>query len=244
MSTVSINHFLSRINFKQVAYLQALGQEDWRGPVSQTRCEHLTALVFIDGTVLFSSQPLDYFLALAHGRMLDIPCADSNAGRKTEWLVPLDAVHHLELVSGQDDEVEAVGQNAGSSDARIIYRAYDPACPARHFQIPVPVSLIDDLLDRDEGGLIDIGGSKFVFAGEVENARPLEAKNIARLAQCEDGNEGSDKPPVSIVELSDGAFIPSSFHVQTVEGMVQRPLPSAFMSRSRYKAYREAGLSA
>jgi len=58
MSTVSINKFLSSINFKQVVYIQALGQKDWPNPAPQVCCEQRTALVFVDGTVLVSGQPL------------------------------------------------------------------------------------------------------------------------------------------------------------------------------------------
>ena len=117
MSRVSINKFLSSINFKQVAYVQALSQENWPEPVSQIYGEQRTALVFTDGTVFLSGQPLDYYRALAHGRMLDIPCAATKTAEKTKRLVPLDAIHHLELVSeceniaevSSDDCVEPAG---------------------------------------------------------------------------------------------------------------------------------------
>lgn len=239
MHTISINTFLSRINFKQVAYIKPVST----GGGSENACRDdgdvTSAVNFLGSSTLLTAQPLDYFRALAHGRMLDVPYTDFKTGVEMKRLVPLDAIHHLELVSRREDEAEHYGHGGTEHpQARIIYRAYDPACPERHCQMPVPASLIDALLDRDEGGLIDIGGGKFVFADEIENARPMEAKNIARLAQCEE--DGPDRPPVSIIELSDAAFIPSSFHVQTVEGMVRRPLPSACPPSFHY----EAGLSA
>lgn len=220
MHTISINQFLSKINFKQVAHIEPLS--------SNSAAEEngaASAIRFIDSSRLLTAQPLDYFRALARGRMLDVPHADFKTGIEMKRLVPLDAIHHLKRVPEK------------SGEALIVYRAYDPVCPSKHFRLPVPASLIEDLLDRDEGGLIDIGGGKFVFSGEVENARPMEAKNIARLAQC--GEDGPDTPPVSIIELSDGAIIPSAFLAQTVEGMVRRPLPSACLPSFCY----EAGLS-
>jgi hypothetical protein len=236
MNTISTNQFLSKINFKQVTFIESVSSDDELGNVLKGESILTSAIHFIDSTTLLTAQPLNYFRVLAHGRMLDVPSTDFKTGLETKRLVPLDAVHHLERVREQDGGKRNSREPA---EALIVYRAYDPECPSQHFQMPVAVSLIDDLLVRDAGGLIDIGGGKFVFADEVENARPIEAKNIARLAQCEDRGEGPDKPPVSIIELSDGAFIPSPFPAQTVEGMVGRPLPSACLSCLRY----EAGIS-
>ncbi len=159
-------------------------------------------------------------------------------------LVPRDAVHHLELLSGREDRKEPSGEAFEPAEARIVYRAFDPVHPERRFQLAVALGLIDELLDRDTGGVIDIGGGKFVFADDVENARALVPRNIARIARCEAQIEPLGQPYVSIIELSDGAIIPSPFPVHAVEGMVQRPLPSAFLPPFRYDAYREAGPSA
>jgi hypothetical protein len=110
--------------------------------------------------------------------------------------------------------------------AKIVSRAYDPACPEKRFQMQIPASVIDDLLDSDRPSLIDIGRGNFVFADEVEDARPLEPWQIARLAR-EKPEDGSAEPPVSLVHLRGGEFIPSSFPARAIEGMLGRILPSA-----------------
>lgn len=236
MSTISINKFLANIDFKQVAYIEAVSSEN--APESSERgvSETKSAVHFIGSSTLLTGQTRDYFQALAHGRVLSVP----SEAETTERIIPLDAIHHFELRSEDGSDGCALGgdhEMAKPDDAVVVYRVFDPECSEQRFQMPVPPAVIDDLLDRDDGAaLIDIGNGRFVFAGDIEDARPLKAWQIARLAGEPSSDEIPWEPPVTILELKGGEFIQSSFYARTIEGMVGRPLPSAISYPSRHRS--------
>lgn len=229
MPTISINEFLSRVDLKQIAFIESLSSESMSGSVSKEFGKLNSAVSFIGSSTLLTPQSLDYFKALAHGRMLDIGPFDLPKAHAENRLVPLSAILNLELVPDNNDprdEPASAVETRSCSSAHIVYRAYDPCRPERRYRKKIPSSLIDKLLDRDTDALVDIGNGKFVFANEIEDARPLEAWQIARLAKTHQ-EDGPDEPPLSILVLRQGEFIASSFAAQTIEGMIGRPLPSA-----------------
>ncbi len=240
MDMISINEFLSRVDLRTVAYIEPVSGDRHCGSMLDGPDAPASAIRFIGGSTLLCGQSLDYFRALAHGRMLAVSVSTKADQAR---LVPLDAIHHFEI----DPEAEHLStpeQDDHLPKAKIVYRAYDPAHPERRFQMLVAASVIDDLLDRDTASIIAIGRGKFVFADEIEDARPLKAWQIMRFANVPNAQDALCEPPVTIVSLSGGEFIPSSFYARTIEGMLGRPLPSACAPRFRHDAYREAGLSA
>jgi hypothetical protein len=52
------------------------------------------------------------------------------------------------------------------------------------FQKTLKADLLDDLMDRDNGVIIDLGNGKFRLADEIENARPLSDCELSRFS-CE-----------------------------------------------------------
>lgn len=230
MNTISIHAFLTRIDFRQVAFIQPASSCNSLGGHYSLSAAANSAINFIGSSTLVTEQSPDYFRDLARGRVLSIVASEEIR------LVPLDAIHHLEIVTGEADESKRSDedrQDGEQPEARIIYRAYDPACPEQRFQMSMPARIIDDLLDNDQAGVIDIGRGKFVFADAVEDARPLKPRQIAKLAQGRSAEDAPCEPSVSIVQLRGGDFIPSSFPAYAIEGMVGRALPSAGVLRSR-----------
>ncbi len=93
--------------------------------------------------------------------------------------------------------------------------------------MPIPSSVIDALLEDDDPPLVNLGQGKYVFADHVEDARPLEPHQVARLSQCQPSEDAVRQPPLAIVQLNGGDIIPSSIGARAIEIMVGRSLPSA-----------------
>jgi hypothetical protein len=193
-----------------------------------------SAVRLVDGSTKLAVQSLDDLRRLTKGRVLSMAAAGSANGKALAGpLVPLEAIRHLEPISDEERAAmkAAYGDDANSEaiDAkrtRIIYRTLDPANPQRYFQKTFQADILDDLLDRDKGFLIDIGNGKFVLADEIEDARPLSERDTQRLSRkyalkARDGN-----PLITSVVLTGEEFILSSLPAQTIETLVERPLPS------------------
>ena len=226
MTSISINQFLARVDLKQVAYIESLCSTPNAKSLGEAFGSPQTILSFLGAPTLLSAQSLDYFRALAHGHVLEVSAPVKADGAQGETrLIPIDAIHHLEMID--DEDLDSALAEGGSGHARIIYNAYNPANPERRFEMDIPATLIDDLLDCDSGALLDIGRGQFVFADTIEDARALKPRQIARLAGERLPDSPRSEPPVSVIELQGGAFIPSSFCAHTIEGLVGRPLPSA-----------------
>ncbi len=148
-------------------------------------------------------------------------------------LVPVDSIRHLEPISEEERAAMKAAYGDVAPEAidakrtRIVYRALDPANPQRYFQKTFAADILDDLLDRESHFIIDIGNGKFVLADEVEDARALSEKELARLSRKYALKARNGEPLITSVVLTGDEFILSSLPAQAIETMVQRPLPSA-----------------
>jgi hypothetical protein len=193
-----------------------------------------SAVRLVDGSTELAVQTLEDLRRLAKGRVLNMASAGSGNGKALSGpLIPLEAIRHLEPISDEERGAmkAAYGDDAApeaidAKRTRIVYRALDPANPQRYFQKTFQADILDDLLDRDKGFLIDIGGGKYVLADEIEDARPLSERDTQRLSRkyalkARDGN-----PLITSVVLTGEEFILSSLPAETIETLVERPLPS------------------
>lgn len=192
-----------------------------------------SAVRLVDGTTKLAVQTTEQIKKLMAGRFISMAKGDgANHGQGGVALVPVDAIRHLEPIS--DEEREAMKSAYGDVDpeaidmkrTRIVYRALDPANPQRYFQKTFEADILDDLMDRDKGFIIDIGNGKFVLADEVEDARTLSEKELARLSRKYALKARNGEPLITSVVLTGEEFILSSLPAQKIETLVERPLPS------------------
>lgn len=192
-----------------------------------------SAVRLIGGTTKLAVQSISDLIGLANGRVLNLSAPSEDGSTNMSGpLVPIDAIRHLEPVS--EEERAAMKQSYGDVDPevieakrmRIVYRALDPANPQRYFQKTFAADILDDLMDRDRGFLVDIGNGKYVLADEIVDACPLSDKQINRLSRKYALTARSGEALITSITLTDDEFILSSLPAQQIEALVERPLPS------------------
>jgi len=235
--TIIINR-RTPIDLKEVAVIEPLTPaerhklaERYEGKAEDYAVFH-SAVRLVGGTTKLAVHKVSDFSRLTNGRVLNMGSADSEGGDITGPLVPLDAIRHLEPIS---DEERAAMKSAYAETApeaieakrtRIAYRALDPANPQRYFQKTFAADILDDLMDRDAGFLIDIGGGKYVLADEIVDAKPLSERDTSRLSRKYTLTARNGDPLITSIVLSDDEFILSSLSAETIGKMVERPLPA------------------
>jgi hypothetical protein len=234
--TIIINR-RTPITLKDVSVIEQLTDKDVQsmaasyGGDPQDFAAFNSAVRLVDGSTKLAVQTLDDFVKLTRGRVLGMGTG-ANGKAFAGPLVPIDAIRHLEPVS--DDERAGMKAAYGDVDpeaidakrTRIVYRALDPANPQRYFQKTFAADILDDLLDRDASFIIDIGGGKFVLADEIEDARPLSEKELARLSRKYAMKARNGEALITSIVLTGDEFILSSLPAQAIETLVERPLPS------------------
>lgn len=201
-----------------------------------------SAVRLISGPTKLAVQTVDDLAKLTGGRVLDVGLGGANGTPGSGPFVPVDAIRHLEPVSDEersrmkaaytDVDPEAID----AKRTRIVYRALDPANPQRYFQKTFAADILDDLMDRDRGFLIDIGNGKYVLADEVVDARPLSERELKRLSRKYELTAKNGEALVTSIALTEEEFILSSLPAEQIEALVERPLPSLNAQKPAKKA--------
>jgi hypothetical protein len=209
------------------------GMKERYGGEGQDFAVFRSAVRFIDGSTKLAVQSVADITRLAKGRVLPMAAGLAESGKRVaKQIVPVDAIRHFERISDEERAAMSAAYGGGNPEAiaakrtRIVYRGLDPSNPKRYFQKTFEADVLDNLMDQDSAFVIDIGNGKFVLADEIEDARPLSERELARLSRKYALKARTGEALTTSIVLTGGEFILSSRSAEAIEALVERPLPS------------------